>query len=422
VTRRNVHIVIVGGGFAGLHLAKKLSGTPYKVTLIDRENHHMFQPLFYQVATARLEPSNISFPFRKIFQNSQNIEFRMAEVWEIQPGSKQIITSTGTIFYDKLVLASGCKTNFFGNQQLSRFAFSMKSTQEAIDIRNEILLSFERFITASDHERQAILNLVIVGAGPTGVELAGALAEMKKNILPKDYPQTDFSDLRIIIIEGSGNTLNSMSLQARKASEKYLRDLGVELLLSTVVQSYDGKELKLSNGSTLTTSNVIWAAGVTGNIIGGLSEAQLIRNRWVVNRFNKIVNCSDVYALGDVAYMSTPKYPQGHPQLANVAINQAKNLGHNLLRDLKLSAWSEYEYKDLGSLATIGKRRAVADLPFARFDGRIAWLFWMFLHLMLILSVKNKLKVFINWSWHYFTNDSSLRLIFRNKKTLLRNN
>jgi NADH dehydrogenase len=411
-------IVIIGGGFAGLHMARLLGGSPYRVLLIDRENHHMFQPLFYQVATARLEPSNISFPFRKLFQKSSNIEFRLTEVIEIDAERKTVWASSGPIPYDYLVVATGCKTNYFGNEQLSQFAFSMKSTQEAIEIRNAILLSFERFITATELKKRAILNIVIVGAGPTGVELTGAFAEMKKNILPKDYPHTDFSSLRIIVIEGSANTLNSMSGHAKVASQKYLRDLGVQLFLNSVVTSYDGAVLKLKDGSEIPTRNVIWAAGVCGNIIPGLHQASFKHNRYEVDRFNRIVNCGDIFALGDVAYMITPKYPGAHPQVANVAINQAKNLGHNFLKEIKQTPWVEYEYKNLGSMATIGKRRAVADLPFLQFDGRLAWLAWMFLHLMLILSVRNKLNVFINWSWHYFTRDSSLRLIFTTKKTI----
>ncbi len=417
MTVRSDKIVIIGGGFAGLHLAKILRHTTYQVLLVDRENHHMFQPLFYQVATARLEPSNISFPFRKIFQSASNVEFLMTQVHKILPEEKTIQTTNGPVYFDYLVIASGCKTNFFGNQQLSDHAFSMKSTQEAIDIRNEILLTFEKFISASEEERSGLLNLVIVGAGPTGVELAGAFAEMKINILPKDYPQIDFSGLRIILVEGSANTLNNMSDHAKKASLGYLHDLGIEIHLSTVVKSYDGVVLVFKNGDQIPTKNVIWAAGVTGNFIPGLEKAQIIRNRYVVNRFNQIPEYPYAYALGDVAYMTTSKYPEAHPQVANVAINQARNLGRNLRKGNDFSKWKSFEYKDKGSLATIGKRRAVADLPFIKFHGRLAWLFWMFLHLMLILSVKNKIKIFITWSWHYFTNDSSLRLIFKSRRS-----
>jgi NADH dehydrogenase len=406
-------IIIIGGGFAGLHLAKKLSRAEFDVLLIDKQNHHQFQPLFYQVATARLEPANISFPFRKIFQRSHNIQIRMDAVLEIKPGEDTVITHAGALKYDLLVIASGCKTNFFGNEQIGRNAFSMKSTQDAIRIRNEVLMSFERFICADENQREAILNIVIVGGGPTGVELAGAFAEMKKNILPKDYPNIDFSALRVMLIEGSKNTLNSMSDEAKHASRKYLEEMGVELLLETIVSGYDGNVLRLDNGKEIKTKNVIWAAGVTGNVIGGLPESSVNRNRYIVDRVNRVKGFANIFAIGDVAYMVTPKYPNAHPQLANVAINQAKNLGSNFKRMLKGKELVEYEYKDLGSMATVGKHRAVVDLPFLKFHGRLAWLTWMFLHLMLILSTKNKLIIFINWAWHYFTKDSSLRLILK---------
>jgi NADH:ubiquinone reductase (H+-translocating) len=406
-------IIIVGGGFAGLHLAKKLNNSNYQVILVDRQNHHQFQPLFYQVATARLEPANISFPFRKVFQRSKNVQVRMADVERVIPDENTIVTSEGNLTYDYLVLATGCKTNFFGNSELEKHALSMKSTQEAINIRNEILLNFEKFISASSEEKREILNVVIVGGGPTGVELAGAFAEMKKNILPKDYPGIDFSKMSVILVEGSEHTLNSMSEKAKIASEKYLKELGVEIKLKTIVSGYDGGTLTLKSGEQIKTSNVIWAAGVMGNIIEGLDKKSIIKNRYVVDRYNKIVMSDNIYALGDVAYMETPKYPHAHPQLANVAINQAKNLGNNFLRLQKQAPLKEYEYKDLGSMATVGKHRAVVDLPKLSFHGYIAWFTWMFLHLMLILSTRNKLIIFINWAWHYFTKDTSLRLIFK---------
>jgi NADH dehydrogenase len=410
-------IVIVGGGFAGLHLAKKLNNTGYRVMLVDKENHHQFQPLFYQVASARLEPSNISFPFRKVFQRSRNIDIRLAEVLEINIAKNIIRTNHGEIQYDILVLANGCKTNYFGNRELEAHALSMKSTQDAIDIRNEILLTFEKYLASTSEEKEALLNLVIVGGGPTGVELAGAFVEMKKNVLPRDYPRSDFSKLRVILIEGSGHTLNSMSDEAKSASEKYLREMGAELMLQKTVASYDGIALKLKSGEEIKTMNVIWAAGVTGNVLPGIDQSFITRNRYIVDRYNRIKGLKNIYALGDIAYMVTPAYPNAHPQLANVAINQAKLLGDNLIGELNGRTWEEYEYKDLGSMATVGKRRAVVDLPWIKFHGRLAWLTWMFLHLMLILSVKNKLKIFINWAWHYFTNDSSLRLIFKDRRS-----
>ncbi len=409
-------VVLVGGGFAGLHVAKELSGSDIDVLLIDRQNHHQFQPLYYQVASARLEPSNISFPFRKIFQKSGNIEIRMAEVIQINPVESKIETSIGSFDYDYLILATGCKTNFFGNEQIQKFALSMKTTEEAIEIRNKILLNFEKLISAKPEEKESLLNIVLVGAGPTGVELAGAFSEMKRNILPRDYPHVDFSQLKIILLEGSKHTLNSMSEEAKSASRKYLEELKVVVKTETFVTGYDGKTAVLNTGETIATQNVIWAAGVTGNIIIGLNPENIIRNRYKVDRYNKVVGTENIYAIGDIAYMETPKYPTGHPQLANVAINQGKNLAHNLLKKLKGKEETQYEYKDLGSMATVGKHKAVVDLSFLKFHGYIAWFFWMFLHLMLILSVRNKLLIFFNWAWNYLAKDSSLRLILKTKK------
>jgi len=409
-------IILVGGGFAGLHLAQQLNNSAFDVLLIDKQNHHQFQPLYYQVASARLEPSNISFPFRKIFQKSNNIKIRLAEVSIILADANKIETTVGDFNYDYLVIASGCKTNFFGNEEIRKHAFSMKTTEEAIDIRNNILLNFEKIISAKENEKEALLNIVLVGAGPTGVELAGSFAEMKKDILPRDYPQMDFSELKIILLEGSKNTLNNMSDESKTASRKYLEELGVIIKTETFVTNYDGNTATLNTGEIISTKILIWAAGVTGNIIEGISKENIIRNRYKVDRFNKINTTKNIYAIGDIAYMETPLYPYGHPQLANVAINQGKNLAHNLLNQLKNKAQKEYEYKDLGSMATIGKYRAVVDLPFIKFQGFFAWYVWMFLHLMLILSVRNKLSIFFNWAWSYVMKDSSLRLILKSKK------
>jgi len=412
--RKGDRIVIVGGGFAGLQLAKSLRNSGIKVVLVDRQNHHMFQPLFYQVASGRLEPSSISFPFRKVFQNNADIDFRMSDIQQIIPEENKLITTFDReIVYDHLVIATGCKTNFFGNEQIRENTLSMKTTQESIEIRNKILFSFEKEIFTRPEDKQAWMNLIIVGAGPTGVELSGAFAELKKDVLPKDYHNIDFSKFNIILLEGSKNTLNNMSEVSQKASRSYLEQLGVVIKTETFLKSYDGTVAVLSTGEEILSKNVIWAAGVTGNVIKGISDEDIIRNRYVVDRFNRLVNYANIYALGDVAYMETPLYPQGHPQVANVAINQAKNLSKNILRKVKNPASSliEYEYKDLGMMATIGKHKAVVELPFFKFKGPLAWYVWMFLHLMLILSVRNKLVVFINWAWSYFTKDTSLRLI-----------
>lgn len=410
-------IIVIGGGFAGLQFAKKLNGNrTKKLVMIDKVNHHMFQPLFYQVACGRIEPSNISFPFRKIFQRSKNIQFRMTEVKQIIPSENKIITEDHVFHYDKLVIATGCKTNFFGNQKMENLAFGMKNTQEAISIRNHVLLTFEKLIIEKSRSDDGNWNIVIVGSGPTGVELAGAFAEMKREILPRDYPRMNFDDLEIILVSSTEKPLAVMSEESQEKSEKYLKDLGVRFISNDRVTDYDGDRVYLSSGNIIPSNNVIWAAGVTGNIIEGLTENSIKNNRYIVDRYNKIVGFDDIYAIGDIAYMETPKYPNGHPQVANVAINQGKNLAKNFLKKSE-NDWQPYEYDDKGSMATIGKHRAVVDLPKFKFQGIFAWYFWMFLHLMLILSVRNKLAIFFNWMWSYINRDSSLRLIIiPNKK------
>lgn len=410
-------IIVIGGGFAGLQFAKKLNGSrTKKLVMIDKVNHHMFQPLFYQVACGRIEPSNISFPFRKIFQRSKNIQFRMTEVKQIIPSENKIITEDHVFHYDKLVIATGCKTNFFGNQKMENLAFGMKNTQEAISIRNHVLLTFEKLIIEKSRSDDGNWNIVIVGSGPTGVELAGAFAEMKREILPRDYPRMNFDDLEIILVSSTEKPLAVMSEESQEKSEKYLKDLGVRFISNDRVTDYDGDRVYLSSGNIIPSNNVIWAAGVTGNIIEGLTENSIKNNRYIVDRYNKIVGFDDIFAIGDIAYMETPKYPNGHPQVANVAINQGKNLAKNFLKKSE-NEWQPYEYDDKGSMATIGKHRAVVDLPKFKFQGIFAWYFWMFLHLMLILSVRNKLAIFFNWMWSYINRDSSLRLIIiPNKK------
>ena len=412
--KKGDRVVIIGGGFAGLQLAKTLRKSELKVVLVDKQNHHQFQPLFYQVASGRLEPSSISFPFRKIFQNNKNIDFRMADIIKIIPEENKLMTAYDrTVSYDHLIIATGCKTNFFGNKEMSEHAFSMKTTQESIEIRNKILFSFEKEIFARPEDKQAWMNIIIVGGGPTGVELSGAFAELKNNVLPKDYHNIDFSKFNIILLEGSKSTLNNMSDVSKEASNKYLKDLGVIVRTETLLTSYDGNIATLNTGEKIPTKNVIWAAGVTGNIIDGLKQDDIVRNRYIVDRFNKLKSFDNIYALGDIAYMETPKYPNGHPQVANVAINQGKNLGKNILRVLKNkeNKLKEYEYNDLGMIATVGKHKAVVEFPFWKFKGPLAWYVWMFLHLMLILSVRNKIVIFFNWGWSYFTKDTSLRLI-----------
>ncbi len=405
-------VIVIGGGFAGVQLVRKLDKKLFDVLLLDRLNHHQFQPLFYQVATSQIEPSSISFPLRHVFHSTKSTQIRLTEVQRIVPSENKLETGTGEFLYDYLVIATGCKTNFFNNESIEDKVFPLKTTYDAIAIRNHIITVFEKVLHAAPQEKQRLLNLVIVGAGPTGVELAGAFAEIKNNVLPKDYPGIDFSQLTIYLIEGSKSTLSSMSSTAKKASGRYLAKMGVVIKTETFVTGYDGKSALLSDGESIPTSTVIWAAGVTGNKLEGLPEdVWIANNRIIVNRHNMVQGYDNIFAVGDIAYMVTPAYPKGHPQVANVAINQARLLAKNLKRMIENKPLKDYEYKDLGSMATIGRNKAVVDLPFIRFKGYPAWLVWMFLHLMLILSVKNKLIIFINWAWSYLTKDSSLRLI-----------
>ena len=409
-------LIVIGGGFAGIQFIKKLDPKWFDVLLIDKINHHQFQPLFYQVATSQLEPSSISFPLRNIFKGRENFQIRLAEVLSIERDNSKINTTIGEFEFDYLVIAIGCKTNFFGNSEIAKNVLTLKTTNDAINIRNSILQTFEKVISADLETKESLLNLVIVGAGPTGVELAGAFAEIRTNILPKDYPGIDFSKFKIILVEGSKNTLNTMSKNAKIKSQLYLEKMGVTILTETFVNNYDGINLSFKDGKTIKTKNVIWAAGVTGNRIDGFSgEMYGVTNRLKVDRSNLIIGTCNIYAIGDIAFMETPLYPKGHPQLANVAVNQANNLANNLKRILFSKKTIDFEYKDLGSLATIGRNKAVVDLPFLKFSGYFAWVFWMFLHLMLILNVKNKLLIFISWAWAYFTKDTSLSLIFIQK-------
>ena len=404
-------VVVIGGGFAGLQFINNLDADKYSVLLLDKVNYHQFQPLFYQVATSQLEPSNISFPLRYVLRNKKDVKIRLAEVLSISTENKLVHTDAGVFNYDILVISTGCKTNFFGNKNIEQHALTLKSTYEAITIQNQMLESFEMLFTAEDSVKEELLNLVIVGGGPTGVELAGAFSELKKDVLPKDYPNLDLSRFTVHLIEGSANTLNSMSATAKNASEDYLKAMGVNVILNTFVKDYDGHIATLSNGDFIKTRNLIWAAGVTGNLFEGIPVDNILRGRVKVNRMNQSLFDAAVYVVGDLAYMETPLFPSGHPQVANVAINQAKNLAKNLNK----STYKEFEYKDLGSMATVGKHKAVVDLSFVNFKGYFAWFIWMFLHLMLILSVRNKIIILINWSWNYFTKNTALRLLFTNR-------
>ena len=412
-------VVIAGAGFGGLKLARKLNNKPgIEVTLIDRFNYHQFQPLFYQVATAGLDASNISFPLRKVFQKSKNVRIRLAEVREIKPKEKKVITDTDELTYDVLVLALGADTNFFGNASLAENAFPMKSTVESIQIRHRIIQNFEDAIVEKDKENlERLMNIVVVGGGPTGVEVSGALAEMKRYALPRDYPELDFKKMNIYLLEGAEKTLGTMSEKSSVKSRKYLERLGVKVMTNTLVKDYDGADVLLQDGNKIPSSTVIWTAGVKGNVPAGIEKDLVVRgNRIRVNRRCEVEGFDGLYVIGDLAYMETPKYPNGHPQVAAVAQQQAGMLAKNLIRlERKSTQFYDFEYFDKGSMATVGRNLAVVDLskPKMHFSGFFAWLIWMGLHLMLILGVKNRFFVFLNWLYNYVTYNPNLRLIFR---------
>jgi len=410
-------VVIIGGGFGGLKLVRDLAKSNYQVILIDKNNYHQFQPLFYQVATSGLEPSAIAFPFRKIFQGKENINIRITEVTSVNVKENYILTGIGKINYDFLVLAMGADTNFFGNEKIRAHALPMKSVSEALDIRNRVLENYEKALgTIDKEEQQALMNIVVVGGGPTGVEVSGTLAEMKKHVLPKDYPELDFKYMQVSLVESSGKVLSVMSEAASAKAELYLKKLDVHIRTNTSVKDYDGKTVLLSDGTTLLSRTLIWAAGVTCNKLEGIPPELLIRNsRIKIDRYNKIEGIGNIFAIGDIAFMTEEKYPNGHPQVAQTAIQQAERLAKNLKNLSNNKALVNFHYKDLGSLATVGKNLAVADLPFVKFQGFFAWLVWMFVHLMSIVGIKNRIFIFINWAWSYVTYDQSLRLILRSK-------
>ncbi|MFZ1527234.1 MAG: NAD(P)/FAD-dependent oxidoreductase [Ferruginibacter sp.] len=407
-------LIIIGGGFGGLRLARGLSNKKgFDITLIDRFNFHQFQPLFYQVATAGLNASDISFPLRKVFHNSKNISVRMAVVDRIAAAENKVHTNIGAFEYDMLVIATGAGNNFFGNLQLEQYAFPMKSTNEALQLRHRILHNFEDALSATDPlQLERLMNIVVVGGGPTGVELSGAIADMKHYVLPKDYPELDFEKMQIHLLEGGPKLLGAMSEKSSFQSQTYLEKLAVKVRTNSLLESYDGKTAVLKDGSKIETAMLIWAAGIKGNIPAGVEASLPAKgNRLKVDRKCRLLNSENIFALGDVAFMEEPAYPNGHPQVAPVAMQQADLIKHNLLRNNK----KEFSYHDKGSMATVGRNLAVVDVPKPKlhFGGFIAWFIWMSLHLMLILGVKNRFFVFLNWLYSYFTRDQNLRLIFK---------
>lgn len=410
-------LIILGGGFAGLKLASKFENKDgWDILLIDRYNYHQFQPLFYQVATAGLDASNISFPLRKAFHKAYNVRIRIAEVIEIKCQEKCVLTSIGPFVFDLLVIATGADSNYFGNRRIEQYSLPMKSTVQALRIRHHLIRSLEKILDEKDTSKQKeLLTIVIVGGGPTGVELAGAIAEMKKWVLPKDYPDIDFFQMRIYLVEGMDKILTNMSEVASKEALGYLKELGVTVMTGAMVEDYDGRTLSFKDGKKINTRSVIWAAGIKGNIPLGISTDQITKgNRIMVDGFNRVIGCFDIFALGDVCQMQSKEHPKGLPQVAPVAIQQAKHLYKNLERQKNGKAMIPFVYTDKGTMATIGRHKAVADLtqPRLHFKGFLAWFAWLILHLFQIVGVKNRFFVLLNWIYLYVTFDQSLRLWF----------
>jgi NADH:ubiquinone reductase (H+-translocating) len=409
-------VVIVGGGFGGLTLAQKLANSPYQVILIDKNNYHQFQPLFYQVAMAGLEPSSIVFPFRKVFQKADNVLFRVAEMQEIMPEHNYIMTDKGRLKYDYLVIGVGADTNFFGNQKLMDNVIPMKSVSEALFLRNSVLDDYERALLTDDPSvQEALMDVVIVGGGPTGVEVAGSLAEMREQVLPKEYKELNHHKMDIILVQGGDRLLNTMSPQASAAALAFLQKMGVQVRFGDYVTDYDGTTVSMKSGATLASKKVIWAAGIVGNAVTGLPETAFVRGkRLKVNGFCEVEGFKNILAIGDIAYTTADeKFTEGHPQVAQVAIQMGKQVGKNLIALSRNKPAAPFKYSDLGSMATVGRHKAVVDLPFWRFQGAFAWFVWLFVHLFSLIGFKNKVFVFLNWAWSYVTFDQALRLIIK---------
>ena len=409
-------IVIVGCGFGGLRLAKDLAAAPVQVVIIDRNNYHNFQPLLYQVATGALEADSIAYPIRKIFAGQENLFYRMADVQRVDTAHNTLETSIGPIRYDHLVLATGSLTNFFGIESIEKNAMQIKSVPNALNLRSYLFQNFETAILTEDPaERQALLNVVIVGGGPTGVEIAGSLAEMRNDVLPKDYPELDLQQMQIFIVEADGEVLGPMSKEAQVKSRAYLEDLGVQLRLSRKVQRYEDGKAYISDTEFIPTRCLIWAAGVNGSALEGLAPEVVTRNRRIaVNPWNRVEGQRNVYAIGDVANMVSEEMPRGYPMLAPVAIQQAEQLAANFKRLLRGDAPVNFKYTNKGSMAIVGRNRAVVDLPGNHtFGGFFGWLTWLFVHLMTLVGFRNKAVTLISWAISYFSTDKALRLIIR---------
>lgn len=410
-------VVIAGCGFAGLTLAKKLKNSGLQVVIMDKHNYHQFPPLFYEVASAGLEASSILFPIRKIFQHYKDYYIRKCEIKSIDSAKNQLITSAGAVDYDYLVLALGATNSYFGSKEMEDNSKGMKTIAEVIDLRNTLLMNLENaLISTNQDEKDRNLNIVIIGGGPSGVEIAGALAEMNKYIIPKDYPELKERKVNIYLLEGASRVLHMMSEKSSMKAKRFLEKMGVNVLTNTLATGCDDKCVLTNDGKKICTSLIIWTAGIRGTRIDGLPPEVYNKNsRIIVDRYCKVKGYNNIFALGDITFLTEEKFPSGYPQVAQVAIQQANLLAGNLKKELKNKAPMEFRYKDLGIMATVGRHLAVVELPYIHFQGVLGWLVWMFIHLMSIVGVRNKLIVFINWAWKYFTYDQSLRLILRPK-------
>lgn len=413
--KRLPKIVIIGAGFGGITLAKSFKNKPVDILLIDQNNYHNFQPLMYQIATGGLEPDSIAYPVRRIFRKYKNVRFRMAKVSRVEIEKGKLRTSIGNIAYDYLVIATGSQNNFFNFEPVKESLLSLKSIPDALNLRSFIFQNLERsLVVKRSGEKTLLMNIAIVGGGPAGVELAGALAEMKRYVIPKDFPELDLSKMHINLYESSPNVLNSMSDEASAKTLIYLKQLGINVHLNTRAISYDSSILTLADGTTFSTDTVIWTAGVKAAPIGGLPAISIVGgNRIAVNKYNQVLHTENIFAIGDVASHITKENPKGLPMLAPVAQQQGKLLAKNLMHLMKNKPLEEFVYKDNGVMATIGRKKAVVDLPHWKFQGAFAWLVWMFIHIMSLVGFRNKAVAFVGWMANYFTYDRPLGLILR---------
>ena len=410
-------VVIVGAGFAGINLAKGLDSSKMQVILLNKTNYHSFQPLLYQVATAGLEPDSIAHSVRSIFQKENHFYFRIADVQKIDATQNMLITDLGSISYDHLVIATGSETNYYGNANIQKYSMAMKTVPEAINMRSLIIQNLEAALLTNDlEERNSLMNFVIVGGGPTGVELAGAFAELKRHVLPTDYPDLDIRRMNVHLIQAMPSLLVGMSEKSGEKAKKYLEKMGVTIWFDTIVSDYDGVNVK-TNKQNFQTRTLIWTAGVKGAIIEGLPQESQAGGRFLVNEYSEVKGFTNIYAIGDIACMVSEKYPKGHPMVAQPAIQQGRLLAKNITRKLKNKSLKPFVYWDKGSMATVGRNKAVVDLGKMRFSGWFAWLLWMFIHLAFLVGFRNKIVALVNWIIQYFQYNKGVRLIIRQYKS-----